>query len=149
MSSDEEHFQAESRHKRLPKEESDFKDAEGFTTSPSHRERPGMVRRGRRPYYDQEYESGDGGISTLIPYKNPKALIAYYLGVFGLIPCLGALLGPAALILGILGLRLVRQYPTAKGTGHAIAGIVLGSLELLANWTVILMMTLFATGVFK
>lgn len=73
-------------------------------------------------------------VSTIIPYKNVRALIAYYLGVFSLIPCAGLVLGPAAVVLGILGLRYVKANPTAKGTGHAIAGIVLGGLTTLANW---------------
>jgi predicted Zn finger-like uncharacterized protein len=79
-------------------------------------------------------DAGDEAISTIIPYKNARALTAYYLGVFSLIPCLGLLLGPAALILGILGIRYVKANPAAKGTGHAIAGIVLGSLTTLLNW---------------
>ena len=29
----------------------------------------------------------------LIPYKNPHALIAYYLGLFSLFPCLGLFAG--------------------------------------------------------
>lgn len=73
-------------------------------------------------------------VSTIIPYKNAKALIAYYLGVFSFIPCLGHLLGPAALILGILGLRYARAHPTAKGGGHAIAGIIMGCLTTLGYW---------------
>jgi predicted Zn finger-like uncharacterized protein len=72
--------------------------------------------------------------STLIPYKNARALIAYYLGVFSFIPCAGNVLGPAALVLGILGLRFVKAHPTAKGTGHAIAGIVMGGLTTLVYW---------------
>src|SRR5262249_47989980 len=77
-------------------------------------------------------------VSTIIPYKNVKALIAYYFGVFSLIPCVGNLLGPAALILGILGLRYAKTYPAAKGTGHAIAGIIMGGLTTLAYWGIIL-----------
>ncbi len=66
--------------------------------------------------------------SGLIPYKNPCALIGYYLGVFALIPCLGILLAPAALILGIFGLRARSQNPLRKGMAHAIVAIVLGGL---------------------
>ena len=80
------------------------------------------------------HDSASDAVSTIIPYKNARALLAYYLGVFSLIPCLGLLLGPAALVLGILGLRYVRANPTAKGTGHAIAGIIMGVLTTLANW---------------
>ncbi len=47
---------------------------------------------------------------------------------------MGLFLGPAALVLGILGVRYVKANPTAKGTGHAIAGIVLGGLTTLAYW---------------
>src|SRR5262249_33632445 len=66
----------------------------------------------------------DGGISTLTPYRNGRALGAYYCGVFSLIPCAGLILGPLALIFGVLGLRFANEYPTAGGKGHAIAGIV-------------------------
>lgn len=70
-------------------------------------------------------EEGDatGGV---IPYKNPPALVAYYLGVFSLIPFLGAPLGVAALILGILGLKRRREAPAVKGAVHAWIGIVAG-----------------------
>jgi hypothetical protein len=104
----------------------------------------------------------DDGVETFIPYRNPQGLIAYYLGVFALIPCVGLLvgpadyltwwcpnlrrllacagllLGPAALILGILGYRYSQRHPTARGGGHAIAGIVLGLLTALANWGVVI-----------
>jgi hypothetical protein len=80
----------------------------------------------------------DDAVSTLIPYKNGRALLAYYLGVFSFIPCVGLLLGPAALILGILGLRYVKANPTAKGTGHAIAGIVMGAITSLLYWGALL-----------
>lgn len=82
----------------------------------------------------------DGGVSTVIPYKNVKALLAYYFGVFSLIPCLGGILGPTALILGILGLRFAGRNPQAKGTGHAIAGIVLGSLTTIAHLVLVVIM---------
>jgi phage FluMu protein Com len=85
-------------------------------------------------------DSAAEAVSTIIPYKNGRALAAYYLGVFSLIPCLGLLLGPAALLLGILGLRYVQAHPTAKGTGHALAGVILGSLTTLGNWGVLIAM---------
>jgi hypothetical protein len=78
-------------------------------------------------------EDDAGGMNSLIPYKNPKALIAYYLGVFSLIPCIGVLLGVTAIILGVLGLKYRTTHPTAGGTGHAWAGIILGSLVLLGH----------------
>lgn len=72
--------------------------------------------------------SGSGGLNVIIPYKNVRALIAYYLAVFSLIPFLGMPLGLAAFVLGILGLKFRRQHPTTGGAVHAWIGIVLGGL---------------------
>jgi len=66
-----------------------------------------------------------GGI---IPYKNPKALIAYYLGILSGLPLIGLPLGIAAFILGILGLRDRRKNPVIKGSIHAGIGIGCGCL---------------------
>lgn len=70
----------------------------------------------------------DDGLNAIIPYKNARALVAYYLGVFSVIPPAGALLGIPALVLGILGLRFRRRNPEAGGAVHAWLGIVLGGL---------------------
>ena len=81
-----------------------------------------------RPHYDAaEGEDEDTNlVSTLIPYKNPRALAAYYCGFFALIPGIGFLLGLVAMVLGILGLRYATAHPKAKGAAHAITGIILG-----------------------
>ena len=78
-------------------------------------------------------EEGDatGGI---IPYKNMPALIAYYCGVFSIIPCFP--IGITAVILGIMGLRKASQEPQVKGQVHAWIGIIAGGLFGLL-WTVI------------
>jgi hypothetical protein len=89
----------------------------------------------RTPRAEDAYAEPDA-VETFIPYKNPKGLIAYYLGVFSLIPCAGLVLGPAALILGIMGVRYSQRFPEARGAGHAITGIVLGALTTLGNWGV-------------
>lgn len=72
-------------------------------------------------------DEGDatGGI---IPYKNPHALTAYYLGLFGLIPFLGLFLSIPAFFLGISGLKQRRRHPHIKGAVHAWIGIILGGL---------------------
>lgn len=70
----------------------------------------------------------DNTMGGLIPLKNSKALVAYYLGIFSLIPCIGAPLGIAAFVLGILGLRYAGEHPEAKGKVHAWIGILLGGL---------------------
>jgi hypothetical protein len=72
--------------------------------------------------------AGNSGINVLIPYKNPRALVAYYLGVFAVIPFIGILLGITAFVLGILGLRYRRRNPAAGGVVHAWIGIIAGGL---------------------
>ncbi len=62
----------------------------------------------------------------LIPYKNVPALIAYYCGVFALIPCFP--IGIAGFVLGIIGLKRARANPVVKGKVHAWIGIVAGGL---------------------
>ncbi len=89
-------------------------------------EEPVRPKRGRR---NIRKDATGEVVSTLIPYKNGRALAAYYCGVFSFIPCLGLLLGPAALILGILGMRYAKASPSAKGAGHAIAGIIMGGVD--------------------
>ena len=75
----------------------------------------------------------DNPMSAVVPYKNPKALIAYYLGIFSLIPCIAIPLGISAFILGVLGLKFLKTHPNAHGKVHAWIGIVLGGLCALAN----------------
>jgi len=64
-----------------------------------------------------------GGI---IPYKNPKALIAYYLGILSGLPIIGLPIGVAAFVLGIKGLKDRKQNPAIKGSAHAWIGIGCG-----------------------
>jgi hypothetical protein len=70
-----------------------------------------------------EEPDATGGV---IPYKNPSALIAYYCGVFSVIPCFP--IGIAGVVLGIMGLRYADAHPTARGKVHAWIGIVAGGL---------------------
>jgi hypothetical protein len=83
--------------------------------------------------YDDRGQDYDDPVQTLIPYKNVRALAAYYLGVFSFVCVIGLILGPAAILLGFLGYGYGRKHPTAKGTGHAVAGIVFGVLGSLVN----------------
>ena len=73
---------------------------------------------------------GDGGVSTVIPYNNKPALIAYYLGVF-CIACPPLLCLPA-MILSIKGLKNVKANPEVKGTAHAWIGIDWGLFPALS-----------------
>lgn len=73
------------------------------------------------------------GLEKLIPTKNPFALAGYYVSVFSLIPCAGLVLGPLAIIFGVLGIGQVKRIRGLPGTGHSITAIVLGSITLIAN----------------
>jgi len=68
----------------------------------------------------------DYTLGGLIPYKNPAALLAYYLGVFSLIPCLGIFFGLFGLKFGLKGLRFSKENPNAGGRLHAYVGIFVG-----------------------
>src|SRR5947209_405745 len=126
----------EPRRKRRPDDDDDT-DAE---------ERP---RRRRSRDDDAPRRSSDGGVGYVIPYKNVPALVAYYIGVLGLVACLlGGLsifTGPAAIVLGIMGMMRASKNPEAHGRGHAITGIILGVVQLLAGcgwiagWVLMLM----------
>ena len=75
-----------------------------------------------------QYQPTGDATGGLIPYKNAPALTAYYFGVFSLIPFLGAILGVAAFVLGIMGLSKAKKHPEVKGKVHAWVGIIMGGL---------------------
>ena len=88
------------------------------------------------PQFVPGQNEGDktGGI---IPYKNMPALLAYYLGLASLIPIFGFVLGVAAFILGVIGLRNRAKNPIIKGSIHAWIGILLGGLMAVV-WAAVL-----------
>jgi hypothetical protein len=137
---------AESARRPRPRRDEDYEE-DDRPRRPRRREedddeddRPRARR--RRNWDDDEDEYDDDRprrrrkepIESLIPYHNPKALAAYYCGVFSLIPILGLILGPIALVLGFQGMRFARENESAGGKGHAITGVVLGILTTLGNW---------------
>jgi hypothetical protein len=88
---------------------------------------------------------GNSGLNVIIPYKNPAALVAYYLGVFSVIPFIGILLGITAFVLGIAGLRFRRRNPSAGGVVHAWIGIVAGGLFGF-GWLALIIFIIIAAG---
>jgi len=84
--------------------------------------------------------------SVIVPYKNPQALAAYYLGLFSIIPLLGFFLALAAVPLGILGLKARSRQPAIHGAAHAWIGIVIGSLSLFAHIAVIVVIVVAAAS---
>ena len=108
-------------------------------------------KKARRSDDDDDYEHPDDrkrkkGDATggVIPYKNGMALASYYCGVFSLIPCIGGLLGPIALILGVMGLMHAKKNPESRGQAHAIVGIVLGLLVLLGHLAAVVYVFVFS-----
>ena len=64
--------------------------------------------------------------------KPPASTAAVVALVAGLLLCLGPLTGIPAIVAGIMGLSAVKKDPTGVGgKGMAIAGIVLGALNLI------------------
>ncbi|MDD2764347.1 MAG: hypothetical protein PHE83_10275 [Opitutaceae bacterium] len=82
-----------------------------------------------------------GGI---IPYKNPHALTAYYLGVFSVIPGLGFFSGVAAVVLGVSGLKKRARDPVIRGSVHAWIGIVCGSLSVAVHVLLVVLLVIAA-----
>ena len=78
------------------------------------------------PGYGRPLDNEEDATGGVIPYKNPKALIAYYLGIFSGFPLIGLPLGIAAFVLGIQGLRDRKRNPKIKGSLHAGIGIGCG-----------------------
>jgi hypothetical protein len=73
-----------------------------------------------------------GGPVPPVPVNRP-ARLAFYLGLFSIIPCLGFLPGLAAVIMGIVGLMRARTVPDPKGPVRAWIGIMVGGL-FAAGW---------------
>jgi hypothetical protein len=90
-----------------------------------------------RPRRRRQRDEDDGESDTtggLIPYKNPKALTAYYVGIFGFfLPLIGGII---AIVLGIQGLKYAKLKPKARGQAHAIIGI-LGGIFAVCFWLLI------------
>ena len=89
----------------------------------------------------QSAQEGDG-TGGVIPYKNPKALLAYYLGIMSGIPFIGLPFGIASFVLGIQGLQARRKNPVIKGSIHAGIGIGCGLIFTLL-WTTLIVVLIF------
>jgi hypothetical protein len=93
-------------------------------------------------YQDQQGDATGG----LIPYKNPPALIGYYLGYLGLLPIIGIPFAIAAIVLGIIGLKKKKRNPIVRGTGHAIFAIVAGLIGLTCSTGIALLFVVDSVG---
>jgi hypothetical protein len=78
-------------------------------------------------------EDTDSPFAPITDGPNRRALAAYRLAVFGLIPVLGLVTGPLALALGAGAWTYDRRHPGFTAWGPLNASLVLGSLVSLTN----------------
>jgi len=92
---------------------------------------------GRRPRRRTDSDDVEGRGSTL---GSPATAAAFRCAVCGLIPGLGLVLGPAAVVLALLGYRQERAGPPRKGRSPALGVLTLGAAVLVTNWAGVLLM---------
>jgi hypothetical protein len=71
--------------------------------------------------------------ATFLPQGNPRARTAYLFAILGLIPLVGLVLGPPAVVYGRLGYVAGKTNLDGKGVGHSFVSMVLGGMETVAN----------------
>lgn len=71
---------------------------------------------------------------------NRAALRAYHVCLVGLIPGVGLLLGPVAMVLGLVARRRGLKEPGFTAAGPARAAVLLGGVITLTNWIGLVMM---------
>jgi hypothetical protein len=150
--SDDEDFEDDARPRRRPAQRSDEEDDD----RPARRSRRRDEEEDDEDDRPRRRRSREREGPGMIPYRNVMALVAYYCGFGSLIAILGSiaiimimvdrtnplvilvlmygvggLLGLMGIIFGIVGLSYAGKHPKARGTGHAITGIIMGSLEVL------------------
>ena len=75
----------------------------------------------------------EGGLSMIVPDKNPYSLWAYYSGVFSYMPVLGIPLAIVAIATGVMGIHRFKTVEEAKGILHSSGGLLLGLGSLLLH----------------
>src|SRR5437870_4183271 len=86
----------------------------------------------RRPRRRELIDEG-GVFGSFTPWKNPAAVYAYAVALAGMTPILGLVLGPAAIVFGLVGRARLRRNPEIKGLGFIHAGIAIGTLDFVVN----------------
>jgi hypothetical protein len=107
--------------------------SEPESQNPYHAPTPEIVAETVPGHPDNFPDNEGDATGGVIPYKNPHALIAYYLGIISLLPLIGIPFGVASVILGFMGLSRRKKNPVIKGSVHAWIGIVCGMLSLLCG----------------
>ncbi|HZY84832.1 MAG TPA: hypothetical protein VFE78_08370 [Gemmataceae bacterium] len=89
-----------------------------------------LSRRRRR----NAVEDTDTPFSRYIDPANRPAVRAYRLAVLSMVPGLGLVLGPAALVLGAAARRRGKADPDFTARGPAAAAVLFGALTAVTNW---------------
>lgn len=85
-------------------------------------------------YGDQQMQQPYKSKGTkMMPTENPAALWGYYLGIVSMLPILGAILVPFALIYSVKGRKAYKANPEIYGSAHATTGLVTGTIGLIIN----------------
>jgi hypothetical protein len=71
---------------------------------------------------------------------NLSALLAYRLSLFGLIPVAGLVLGPIAVVLGLLAAYWGRADSAFTARIPVTAAVVIGTIDALTNWGGVVLM---------
>lgn len=100
-------------------------------------EKPGK-KRNRRAVA----EESDSPFSGQIDERSRTAVRAYLASVYALVPVVGAILGPVALVLAILAWREGRNDSEFKSWNLVRAAIILGIPNTLTNWAGLTLMYL-------
>ncbi len=98
-----------------------------------------LSRKSRRRKIAQET---DTPFSPRTEACNQAALRAYYVCLWGLIPGLGLVLGPAAVILGLRARQRGQKEPGFTAASPARAAVLLGGVITLTNWIGLVLMLL-------
>lgn len=75
-----------------------------------------------------------------VPVATGWGPFAFRCSVWGLIPIVGALLGPTAVVIGLCVYRRGVADQESSGNGQAFAAIVMGGIETVTNWAGIALM---------
>ena len=73
-----------------------------------------------------ETEEGNNFIHKSIEKPSLLILLSYYCGVFSLLPLVGIILGPLAVVLALLGLRSLRNRNKKTGLWIGRVGFLMG-----------------------
>ena len=76
----------------------------------------------------QGYVPQNDIMQSIIPTSNPPSLVSYYCGIFSLTIVFAPILSPIAIISGVKAMKRVKEQPRLPGFGHALTGIILGSV---------------------